>query len=55
MKNRRNFFKSLLGLLIAPKVVEALPFPKDTIPTLGYKGREFGKTGFVYAPYINLL
>lgn len=55
MKNRRNFFKSLLSVFLATKVVEALPLPKETVSTLGYKGREFFKTGIVYAPYIPLL
>jgi hypothetical protein len=55
MFKRRNLFKSLIGLFLAPKVVEALPLPKETVSTLGYKGREFFKTGIVYAPYIPLL
>ena len=25
MSNRRSFFKSLIGLIVAPKVVEAIP------------------------------
>ena len=55
MKNRRNFFKSLLGLFLAPKVVEALPLPKEIVPPLGYKGKDFFKTGIIYAPYMPLI
>ena len=62
MKNRRNFFKSLLSVFLAPKVVEALPLPKETIPALldykalGYKGCEFfEKPLIIYAPYIPLI
>lgn len=55
MFKRRNLFKSLIGLFLAPKVVEALPLPKETVSTLGFKGREFFKTGIVYAPYTPLL
>lgn len=28
MNNRRSFFKSLIGLIVAPKVAEALPVAK---------------------------
>ena len=30
MTSRRSFFRSLIGLVIAPKVVEALPVPVAT-------------------------
>lgn len=55
MKNRRNFFKSLIGLFLAPKVVEAIPLSKETVSILDFKGSEFSKTGFIYAPYMPLL
>lgn len=55
MKNRRSFFKSLIGLFLAPKVVEAIPLSKETVSTLGFKGREFYDAGFIYAPYMPLL
>lgn len=32
MNNRRSFFKSLIGLIVAPKVAEALPVTKPTVP-----------------------
>ena len=55
MFKRRNLFKSLIGLFLAPKVVEAIPLSKETVSTLGFKGREFYDAGFIYAPYIPLL
>ena len=51
MKNRRNFFKNLLGLIVAPKVAEAVKIPATNLSYLGYKGME----PIVYAPYIPLL
>ena len=53
MTNRRSFFKSLLGLFIAPSVAKVLPIPHPV--GLGYKGCEFYDTGIIYAPYIPLL
>ena len=32
MNNRRSFFKSLIGLIVAPKVAEALPVVKPKPP-----------------------
>ena len=32
MNNRRSFFKSLIGLIVAPKVAEALPVAKPKAP-----------------------
>ena len=32
MNNRRSFFKSLIGLFVAPKVAEALPVAKPKAP-----------------------
>jgi len=52
MTNRRSFFKSLLGLFVAPAVAKALPIPPPV--GLGYKGCEF-LTGIAYTPYIPLL
>lgn len=51
MNNRRSFFKSLIGLIVAPKVAEALP---ATSPhqMIGYKCSDF--VPVVYAPYIPL-
>lgn len=31
MNNRRSFFKSLIGLIVAPKVAEALPVAKPPV------------------------
>lgn len=32
MNNRRSFFKSLISLIVAPKVAEALPVAKPKAP-----------------------
>jgi hypothetical protein len=51
MKNRRNFFKNLLGLIVAPKVAEVVKIPATNLSYLRYKGIE----PIIYAPYIPLL
>ena len=56
MKNRRNFFKSLIGLFLAPKVVEAIPLSEETVSYLCFKDLDYNyKAGFIYAPYMPLL
>jgi hypothetical protein len=55
MFKRRNFFKSLIGLFLVPKVVEAIPLPKETVSYSAFKGIEHYEAGFIYAPYMPLL
>ncbi len=56
MFKRRNFFKSLIGLFLVPKVVEAIPLPKETVSYLCFKDLDYNyEAGFIYAPYMPLL
>lgn len=48
MSNRRSFFKSLISLIVAPKVAAALPasnLVNKCVPP----------TGIVYAPYMPMI
>ena len=51
MKHRRSFFKSLIGLIVAPKVAEALPAASPH-QMIGYKCSDF--VPVIYAPYMLL-
>ena len=59
--NRRSWLKTLFGAIAAPLITPLLPtiveavVPKPHPAQLGYKGREFWKSGIVYCPYIPVL
>ena len=48
MNNRRSFFKSLISLIVAPKVAAALP-ASNLVNTC------VSPTGIVYAPYVPMI
>lgn len=48
MSNRRSFFKSLISLIVAPKVAAALP-ASNLVNTC------VPPTGIVYAPYVPMI
>lgn len=55
--NRRNFLTTLFGAALAPvavaKVLSSPPKSNDDM-LVGYKGREYFRTGVINAPYIPL-
>ena len=55
--NRRNFLTTLFGAALAPiaaaKILSSPPKSNDDM-LVGYKGREYFRTGVINAPYIPL-